>query len=125
MIKQAVGENELNELVKDKMDNIEFSRRVYEIAAGIPESEVLTYGQIALIIGNPRWARRVGRAMFYAPNDIPCHRVINGKGEMAPAYAFGGEDIQREMLKNEGVIFKADGCVDMKRIKNINNMKSI
>ena len=97
------------------MNNIEFARQVYDIAAGIPGGKVMTYGQIALIIGNPRWARRVGRAMFYAPGDIPCHRVINSKGEMAPEYAFGGDAIQREMLKKEGVIFKSNGRVDLKK----------
>ena len=97
------------------MSDIEFSQRVYDIAAGIPAGKVMTYGQIALIIGNPGWARRAGRAMFHAPSDIPCHRVINSKGEMAPDYAFGGKDIQREMLENEGVVFKSNGCVDLKK----------
>ena len=97
------------------MNDIEFAQKVYGIAAVIPEGKVMTYGQIARIIGDPGWARRVGRAMFYAPSGIPCHRVINGKGEMAPEYAFGGKDIQRRMLEDEGVIFKPNGCVNLKK----------
>ena len=97
------------------MNDIEFAQKVYDIAAAIPEGKVTTYGQIALAIGNPGWARRVGRAMFYAPSGIPCHRVINAKGEMAPEYAFGGKDIQRKTLESEGVVFKSNGCVDLKK----------
>jgi len=97
------------------LNDIEFSQKVYDIAAGIPEGKVMTYGQVALVLGNRGWARRVGRAMFYAPSDIPCHRVINSKGEMAPEYAFGGKDIQRGMLESEGVVFKPNGCVNLKK----------
>ena len=97
------------------MNDIEFSQKVYAVAAKIPAGKVMTYGQIALIIGNRGWARRVGRAMFYAPSALPCHRVINSKGEMAPDYAFGSKKNQREMLENEGVVFKSNGCVDMKK----------
>ena len=97
------------------MNDIEFAQKVYDIAANIPAGKIMTYGQIALVIGSRGWARRVGRAMFYAPSDIPCHRVINSKGEMAPEYAFGGKEKQREMLQSEGVVFKTNGCVDLKK----------
>lgn len=79
----------------------------------------MTYGQIARSIGNSRWARLVGQAMFNTPDsgdiDIPCHRVLNCKGEMSPDYVFGGKDIQRKMLEDEGVIFKSNGCADLKK----------
>ena len=97
------------------MRNIKFYQEVYQIAAEIPEGKVMTYGQIARSLGNTGWARMVGQAMFHASGDIPCHRVINSKGEMSPEYAFGGQDIQRKMLKDEGVVFKSNGCVDLKK----------
>ena len=99
------------------MRNVKLYREIYKIVAEIPKGKVMTYGQVARSVGNPRWARLVGQAMFNAPDgiDIPCHRVLNCKGEMAPDYAFGGQDIQRKMLKDEGVIFKPDGCVDLKK----------
>jgi len=83
----------------------------------------MTYGQVARTLGNPGWARIVGQAMSHASDfedlsnlpDIPCHRVVNHKGEMSPEYAFGGHDIQRKMLKDEGVVFKPNGCVDLKK----------
>ena len=102
------------------MRNIKLYQEIYKIASKIPIGKVMTYGQIARSLGNPGWARLVGQAMFYAASpsdmpDIPYHRVINSKGEMAPDYAFGGQDIQRKMLEDEGVIFKTNGCVDLKK----------
>jgi methylated-DNA-protein-cysteine methyltransferase related protein len=92
-----------------------FYTRVYKIVAQIPCSKVATYGQIAALLGNPLAARLVGEAMSRTPEnlDIPCHRVINRAGEMAPAYAFGGADKQRERLAGEGVSFRPDGRVDL------------
>ena len=90
---------------------------IYAIVAEIPRGAVMTYGQIARSVGNPGWSRLVARAMSETPEelDIPCHRVINGKGEMSPDYVFGGQHIQRKMLEDEGVIFKSNGCVDFKK----------
>lgn len=103
------------------MKNIKLYEQIYKIASEIPEGKVMTYGQIARSLGNPNWARLVGQAMFHAPDSdvtgvhVPCHRVLNSKGEMSPDYAFGGQDIQRKMLMDEGVIFKPNGCVDLKK----------
>ena len=91
--------------------------KVYEIVAKIPEGKVATYGQIAAMPGSPRNARVVGWAMRAAPGslNLPCHRVIDREGNMAPGYAFGGAEIQRDLLEQEGVPFKPDGRVDLKR----------
>ena len=99
------------------MRNIKLYQEIYKIVAEIPKGKVMTYGQVARSVGNPRWARLVGQAMFNTPEelDIPCHRVLNSKGEMAPDYAFGGQDIQRKLLKGEGVVFKPNGCADLKK----------
>ena len=95
----------------------EIYKQIYETVAGIEKGTVMTYGQIARSVGNPGWARLVARAVSETPEelDIPCHRVINAKGEMSPDYVFGGQHIQRKMLEDEGVIFKADGRVDFKK----------
>jgi len=97
----------------------EFFSKVYAISAQIPEGKVATYGQIAAVAGNPLAARAVGDAMRRVPEhiDIPCHRVVNKRGAMAPEYAFGGIGRQREMLEREGIIFKENGCIDMKQSK--------
>jgi len=91
--------------------------KIYEIVCQIPEGKVCTYEQIARLAGNPRWARVVGYALHANPafGKIPCHRVVNKYGYTAPAFAFGGSDVQRAMLESEGVTFLPDGRVDLAR----------
>ena len=91
--------------------------RIYAVVRQIPPGRVATYGQIAMLAGSPRGARVVGYALHRNPdpNTIPCHRVVNRQGRTAPAFAFGGEDMQRFLLEAEGVSFTPDGLVDMKR----------
>ena len=91
--------------------------RIYEVVCAIPKGRVATYGQVATLAGNPRWARVVGYALHVNPKPgiIPCHRVVNRKGETSPAFAFGGEDRQRQLLEAEGVEFMEDGRVDLAR----------
>lgn len=96
-----------------------FFEKVYHIVSQIPRGKVATYGQIAGILGNPRGARTVGWAMQAAPEGLklPCHRVVNIKGEMAPGFIFGGRDRQRAILEVEGVIFNEEGNIDMAKSK--------
>ena len=83
----------------------------------IPEGKVATYGQVALLAGNPRWARVVGYALHVNPYPgiIPCHRVVNREGRVAPGFAFGGEDVQRQLLEAEGVVFEPNGRIDLEK----------
>ncbi len=89
--------------------------RIYEVVRQIPKGCVATYGQVAALAGNPRWARVVGYALHAnpAPGIIPCHRVVNREGKTTPAFAFGGEDVQRRLLEEEGIMFREDGTVDL------------
>lgn len=91
--------------------------KIYEVVKRIPKGTVATYGQVATLCGNPRWARVVGYALHVNPQPgvIPCHRVVNREGRVAPGFAFGGEGVQRQMLENEGVRFLSDGRVDLSR----------
>lgn len=95
----------------------DFYKRVYEVVAHIPKGKVTTYGQIALILDQPRSARIVGWAMRGASEklNLPCHRVVNRFGELAPHYAFGAQEVQRGILIGEGITFKENGCVDLKK----------
>lgn len=81
--------------------------KVYSAVSKIPRGKVSTYGIIARKIGisNPRV---VGYALHANkdPDNVPCHRVVNIKGELAKGYAFGGLGIQKQLLKNEGVTFE-------------------
>ncbi len=91
--------------------------RIYAVVQTIPKGKVATYGQVALLAGNPRWARVVGYALHVNPKPgvIPCHRVVTKDGRTSPAFAFGGSDMQRTLLEEEGVTFLPDGRVDMNR----------
>ncbi len=91
--------------------------KIYEIVKSIPKGKVATYGQIALLAGNPRWARVVDYALHVNPDSgaIPCHRVVNREGRVAPGFAFGGEGVQRQLLEAEGVVFEPDGSVNLKK----------
>lgn len=90
-----------------------FPKRIYDLVAQIPEGKVATYGQLAFMAGSPRAARIVGAAMYRAPAGLPCHRVLYGDGKLCCDQAFGGKEIQRQMLEEEGITFLPDGRVDL------------
>ena len=89
--------------------------KVYEAVEKIPKGKVSTYGAVASYIGinNPRvvgFALHVNKDSF----KVPCHRVVNIKGGLAPGYAFGGEERQKKILVAEGVSFNK-GRVDLSK----------
>lgn len=89
--------------------------RVYEFLQTIPRGKVATYGQIAESLGNKNLARAVGNILHSNPDPgrFPCHRVVNSKGQVAANFAFGGGAAQRELLEQEGIVFKTDGSIDL------------
>lgn len=82
------------------------SKRIYKAVKQIPKGKVATYGQVAKMAGDKNMARAVGNALHKNPEPgiIPCHRVVNAKGELAGEFAFGGADAQSKLLEKEGVI---------------------
>ena len=95
-----------------------FFARVYQTTEQVPPGKVATYGQIALLAGSPRAARAVGEAMRRCPYfEVPCHRVLNCKGELSPTPAFGGPGVQRALLEGEGIIVGPDNRVDLSRFQ--------
>ena len=94
--------------------NESLMREVYAVADSIPPGRVMSYGQIAEAVGRPKNARLVGKIMSMADRfgDHPCHRVVNSAGRTVP-----GWPEQREMLEAEGVEFRDNGNVDMKRFR--------
>ena len=88
---------------------------VYAFVKRSPRGKVATYGQIALHLGNRNFARVVGNILHGNPDPehIPCHRVVNSKGQLSQSYAFGGIEAQRRLLESEGVVFKNDQAVDL------------
>ena len=91
--------------------------KIYTVVKRIPKGKVASYGTVAAMAGNPRWARVVGYALHVNPEPIaiPCHRVVTKDGSISAAFAFGGENMQRLLLSEEGIEFLPDGSVDMKK----------
>lgn len=92
------------------------SKRIYDAVRRIPKGHVATYGQVAEMAGDRKMARAVGNALHRNPDpeNIPCFRVVNAKGELAGQFAFGGKDAQEELLQREGVEVK-NGKVDLEK----------
>lgn len=91
--------------------------KIYDIVKSIPKGTVATYGQVAVLAGNPRWARVVGYALHVNPNpdEIPCYRVVNREGRVSSAFAFGGENMQIAMLRADGIEVSDEGFVNMEK----------
>ena len=89
-----------------------FGEDVLNIVSQIPCGRVTTYGYIATLAGWPSHSRMVGRTLRYSPGaeKLPCHRVVTIEGRTAPGWSR-----QRTLLEVEGVTFKTNGHVDMKR----------
>lgn len=94
----------------------DFRRDVYNAVKLVPRGKVATYAQIALMSGHNGAARAVGNALHVNPffGEVPCHRVVNASGRLAPDFAFGGPDEQKRMLEDEGVTVN-DGTVDLEK----------
>lgn len=80
--------------------------KVYSIVRKIPKGKVTTYGAIGMSLHMS--PRVIGQVLHKNPyeGDVPCHRVVDRTGRIAPNFAFGGKDIQRKLLEAEGVHFK-------------------
>ena len=100
--------------LKDKLVSNELLYLIYSVVEEIPEGYVATYGQIAELIGKPKNSRLIGRALkiSYMYGKFPCHRVVNYKGRIT-----SGWNEQVILLKNEGVKFKDEFHVDLKKHK--------
>ncbi len=79
--------------------------KIYDVVKQIPRGTVATYGQVAALAGNKRWARVVGYALHVNPDPdgIPCYRVVNREGRLSDAFAFGGGNQQKLLLEADGV----------------------
>ena len=99
----------------------EFHRLVYRLVRKIPRGKVVTYGQVAAILGHPRAARAVGQALRMLPRGltkaVPWQRVINAAGRVSIRGDVYPPDAQRELLEAEGVRFSRTGKVDLKRAR--------
>lgn len=93
-----------------------FFQAVYAVVVKIPYGTVLSYGDIARMIGYPRRARFVGFAMRVCPEGLPWHRVVMADGSIA-----GGDfaPVREMLLRKEGVPFLPDGRVDLNQCRAV------
>lgn len=112
----SIPDDDVKRMIAESYDIIADSpsRRIYEAVKKIPKGKVATYGQVAKLAGNEKMSRAVGNALHKnpEPGTIPCHRVVNSKGELAGEFAFGGLGAQAKLLEKEGVEVK-NGRVDL------------
>lgn len=90
-----------------------YHERVFEIVRRIPEGRVMTYGQLAEILGEGYTPRTVGFVMHAAEDSVPWHRVINAQGACSTGRVLLPLDKQQRMLEAEGVIFNERGRCDL------------
>lgn len=80
-----------------------FEGNVWRVVRRVPPGRVVTYGQVAALLGRPRAARAVGRAMRHCPADVPWHRVVNASGGISPRARMESMLTQRMLLVREGI----------------------
>ena len=93
-------------------------QKVYEFLQTVPKGRVITYGQIAVaVFGDIRYSRAIGKILHSNPNPslYPCYKVVNASGKLSPAFAFGGIEMQKTLLENDGIKVDADFTVDIKK----------
>lgn len=114
----TIPEYDIRVMIAESYDLISDSpsKRIYEAVKQIPYGYVATYMQVAEAAGDKKMARAVGNALHKNPDpeNIPCFRVVNAKGELAGEFAFGGAGAQAKLLEAEGVEVN-DGRVDLQK----------
>ena len=103
----SIPDDVIKRMIAESYDLVTDSptKRIYEAVKKIPKGKVATYADVAQMAGDRKMARAVGNALHKNPDPgtIPCHRVVNSKGELAGEYAFGGAWKQAQILESEGV----------------------
>ena len=116
----SIPDDVIKKMIAESYDLITDSptKRIYEAVKKIPKGQVATYADVAEMAGDRKMARAVGNALHKNPDPstIPCHRVVNSKGELAGEYAFGGAWKQAQILESEGVEI-TEGKVNLKKYR--------
>ena len=91
----------------------QYREHVYKIVRRIPRGRVMTYGQIAYILGEGYTPRTVGFVMAASNNKTPWHRVINSQGRCSTGRVLLPTNKQQRMLETEGVKFNENGSCEL------------
>ena len=114
----TIPDKDIKRMIAESYDLVTDSpaKRIYEAVRQVPKGKVATYGQIAELAGDKKMCRAVGNALHKNPDPelTPCYRIVNAKGELAGAFAFGGENAQADRLRADGIEV-VDGRVDLEK----------
>ena len=114
----SIPVEEVRRMIAESYDLVTDSpaKRIYEAVRQVPKGKVATYGQIAELAGDKKMCRAVGNALHKNPDPelTPCYRIVNATGELAGAFAFGGENAQADRLRADGIEV-VDGRVDLEK----------
>lgn len=104
-------------LTPEQLEALPFPDRVRAVVRSIPEGQVTAYGSVAALCGAPRAARGVGSVLnsLGPDEDVPWWRVVNRLGELSIPAVLGRRELQRTLLKAEGVRFRRNGRVNLDR----------
>ncbi len=120
VLDDSIPDDVIKRMIAESYDLVTDSptKRIYEAVKRIPKGKVATYADVAEMAGDRKMARAVGNALHKNPDPstIPCHRVVNSKGELAGEYAFGGAWKQAQILNSEGVEI-VDGRVNLEKYR--------
>jgi methylated-DNA-protein-cysteine methyltransferase-like protein len=105
-------------------ENPKYRERVYAIVRRIPPGRVMTYGQIAELLGDGYTPRTVGFCMHSSPEGTPWHRVLNAQGKTSTGRIVLPFDKQQRMLEQEGVVFDQNGRCDLEKFLHIPKVRS-
>src|SRR5438128_8005108 len=103
----------LFEILMDIVNDKTYRERVYTIVRQVPAGKVMTYGQLAIILGEGYTARTVGYVMHGSDEGVPWQRVINSQGKCSTVRLTIPLNLQQELLEAEGVVFNAGGKCDL------------
>ena len=99
-------------------DDKNYREKVYRIVRAIPSGRVMTYGQIAAVLGEGYTARTVGYVMHAADSeDVPWQRVINSQGGCSTDKLLLPYNVQQKILEDEGVVFSEKGKCDLEKYR--------
>ena len=99
------------------VNELAYRESVYAIVRQIPAGKVMTYGQLAIVLGEGYTARTVGYVMHGSDEGVPWQRVINSQGKCSTGRLTIPLNLQQELLEAEGVVFNASGKCDLREFQ--------
>jgi methylated-DNA-protein-cysteine methyltransferase related protein len=95
------------------IDDLLYRERVYDLVRRIPTGRLMTYGQIAGVLGDGYTPRTVGYVMHGSPDGVPWQRVLNSQGKCSTGRLTIPLNLQQELLQAEGITFSPSGKCDL------------